>query len=250
MFPEFQTVNMSQSKQCVICNIDFSRKDCLIRHMKSKHANKEVTNHYNMPMMTSENDGMQQSDDTPTEDSDTIVLHRPIVEDCLEKFKELKRKYVDLERANISLQAKIKASEDVESSEDETSVPEESQSGDESVETESGRKKPGSTHLTKIVPELNRLKVMHPSNQKTFIDTCHNDLIRCVCYCTRHIINGKAKLTPDELKQLRRRKQMVRRLARKNTSLKNKRKILQTGGFLQLILPPILGLLSSILNKQ
>ena len=53
----------------------------------------------------------------------------------------------------------------VESSE-ETSASEEPQSEDESDEEESERKKLGSTHLAKIVPELNRLKSMTPSNQK------------------------------------------------------------------------------------
>ena len=172
MFPEFQTVNMSECKQCVICNINFSRKDCLIRHMKSKHANKELMDHYNKPVVTSENDGLQHSDYNPTEDfedEDTIVMHRPTVENCLEKFKELKRKYVDLERANIILQAKLKASEDVESS-DETSTSEESQSGAESDEVESGIKKPGSTRISKIIAELQRLKTMTPSKQNQFID--------------------------------------------------------------------------------
>ena len=151
MFPEFQTVSMSQSKQCIICNVDFSRKDCLIRHMKSKHANKDVTDHYNMPMMTTENDGMQQSDDNSTEYDEHVVLHRPTVQAYLEKFKELKRKYVDLELANISLQAKIKASEEVESSK-ETSASEESQSEDESDEVESGRK----SQIRRTWPKLYR----------------------------------------------------------------------------------------------
>jgi len=183
------------------------------------------------------------------EDDDTVVKHRPTVDNCLAKFKELKQKYVDLERANILLQAKLKASKDIETS-DETSGDEESHSGDESDELESGRKEPGSTHLTKIMPAFKRLKSMTSSNQKKFIDTCQNDLIRCIGSCTRHIINGKAELTPDELKQLRRRKHMVRSLARKNTSLKTKRKILQTGGFLNLLLPPVVGLMTSILKKQ
>jgi len=172
MFPEFQTVNMSQSNQCIICNVDFSRKDSLIRHMKSKHANKEVTDHYNRPMMLSENGGMQQSDDDDDDDNSTesvdhVVLHRPTVQKCLDKFKELKRKYIDLELANISLQAKIKASEAIESSEETSTSEEEPQSEDESDEKESERKKLGSTHLAKIVPQLNSLQTMNPSNQKT-----------------------------------------------------------------------------------
>jgi hypothetical protein len=62
--------------------------------------------------------------------------------------------------------------------------------------------------------------------------------------CTRSVINGKAKLTPDEKKKLRRRKQLMGSLARKNTSLKTKRKILQTGGFLGLILPSVVRLIA------
>ena len=171
MFPEFQTVNMSQSNQCIICNVDFSRKDSLIRHMKSKHAHKEVTDHYNRPMMLSENGGMQQSDDddNSTESVDHVVLHRPTVQKCLDKFKELKRKYIDLELANISLQAKIKASEAIESSEETSASEEEPQSEDESDEEEIERKKLGSTHLAKIVPELNRLKSMTPLIRKKLL---------------------------------------------------------------------------------
>jgi hypothetical protein len=115
---------------------------------------------------------MQLSDnDSPTEDfedGDTIVMNRPTVENYLEKFKELKRKYVDLELANIILQAKLKASEDVESS-DKTSTPEESQSGAESDEVESEIKKPGSTRISKIIAELQRLKKMTPSKQNQYI---------------------------------------------------------------------------------
>ena len=62
-----------------------------------------------MTIMTSENDEMKQSDyNSPEFAADQIVLHRPTVQKCLEKCKELKRKYVDLERKNITLQAKIK----------------------------------------------------------------------------------------------------------------------------------------------
>jgi len=224
--------------------------------MLKQHSNKELSKSYIMSTNPSQDDEHRMhlsGNSSPGEDvedyDDTIVMHRPTVQKCLEKFKELKQKYVDLERAHISLQAKIKASEEVESS-DETSGSEESLSEAETDEVDSERNKLGSTNLAKIVLELNRLKSMSPSNQKKFIDTCHKDLIRSIGSSTRDIINGKAKLTPDELKQLRRRKQMVRSLARKNTSLKTKRKILQSGGFLNLLLPPIVGLMTTILKKQ
>jgi len=219
--------------------------------MLKKHLNKEPSGPYIMSMTPSsqaDNFRMQHLDYSSTVYDDTVV--RPTVDKCLENFKKLKRKYVDLERAHILLQAKLKYSEDVKSSENETSDSEESQSGDESDEVHSESKKPGSTRLAKIMPAFKRLKTMPSSIQKKFIDTCHNDLIRCIGSCTRHIINGKAKLTPAEVKQLRRRKQMVKSLARKNTSLKTKRKILQTGGFLGLILPSVVSLMTSILKNN
>ena len=81
--------------------------------MSKKHSNKEPSGPYIMSMTPSsqaDNFRMQQSDDSSTEYDDTVVLHRPTVDKCLEKFKELKRKYVDLERSHILLQAKLKAS--------------------------------------------------------------------------------------------------------------------------------------------
>jgi hypothetical protein len=224
--------------------------------MIQKHSNKELSIPYNIPTGPSQ-DGDHimhlSNNDIPAEefeDGDTVILHRPTVEHCLEKFKELKQKYNDLTRSYIILQAKLKASEEIDSAE-KTSDSEETQSGSESDEDiPSGTKKPAATRLSKIVTELQRINTMTPSKQNQFIDTCHNDFIKCIGSYTRSVINGKAKLTPYVLKNLRRRKQLVRTLARKNTSLKTKRKILQTGGFLGLILPPVVSLMSSILKKQ
>ena len=107
-----------------------------------------------------------------------------------------------------------------------------------------------STLVSKIVPVLKRVRRLTPAKQKKFIGTCHNDILKCIGICVKHIINGKARLTSAQLKKLRRRKQLVRSLARKNTSLKSKRKILQTGGFLGLILPSVVSLMTSLLGKQ
>ena len=107
-----------------------------------------------------------------------------------------------------------------------------------------------STLVSKIVPVLKRVRRLTPAKQKKIIGTCHNDILKCIGICVKHIINGKARLTSAQLKKLRRRKQLVRSLARKNTSLKSKRKILQTGGFLGLILPSVVSLMTTLLGKQ
>ena len=109
------------------------------RQMIQKHSNKELSIPYNIPMGPLQDDDhimhLSNNDVQAEEfaDGDTVILHRPTVEHCLEKFKELKQKYNDLTRSYIILQAKLKASEEIDSAE-KTSDSEETQSGSESDE--------------------------------------------------------------------------------------------------------------------
>ena len=95
LFQEFRTVNMS--KQCEICNRDFTRSDNLNRHMAQKHSNKELSKSDMMSTNPAQDDDhrMHLSDnsssgedveDDDDDDDDTIVMHRPTVQKCLEKF--------------------------------------------------------------------------------------------------------------------------------------------------------------------
>ena len=270
MFPEFQTDNMLQSKHCVICNIDFSRKDCLIRHMKSKHSNKELMDHYNKPVMTSKNDGMQQSDYNPTEyfeDGVNILLHRPTVQTCLDKYDVLKQQYNELALAYTALQDEIMASKDNDSAEKETSGSENDQSEDDDVcdeesvlensQTEMQTTKNNSGPLSRISTPLNKLlnvlrgivKLSRPEQRK-FISTCHSDFLRYFAFFAREVVSRNVKLASDQLKKLRRQKRLMNSLARSRISLTTIRTILQTSGFLQLLLPLSIDMLSSVVNKH
>ena len=97
-----------------------------------------------------------------------------------------------------------------------------------------------STPLNKIVPELGRVKRLTRLKQRKFISTCGKDVLHCFYVYARALIKGRHKVRPTQLKKLRRYKKLVRNLAKKKVSLKAKRRILQTGGFLNLILPPVL----------
>ena len=107
-----------------------------------------------------------------------------------------------------------------------------------------------STPLNKMLSVLRGLMKLTRSEQRKFISTCHSDFLRYFAFCAREIVSENYKVTADQLKKLRRQKRLVKSLAQSRISLKTIRVILQTCGFLQLLLPSAIGMLSSILNKQ
>ena len=106
-----------------------------------------------------------------------------------------------------------------------------------------------SARIVQMLPELKRVRRLTRAKQRKFIQTCDRDFMNCVCNCARQIIKGRAKIKSDHFKKLSRHKKSLRKLILKKTSLKSKRKILQSGGFLGLLLPPILGFLSSLISQ-
>jgi len=67
-------------------------------------------------------------------------------------------------------------------------------------------------------------------------------LVRCICECALNILRGNVPLKHPYKQRLRRYATILRRLADKNNSWRcKKRLIVQRGGFLPLLLAPILG---------
>jgi len=60
---------------------------------------------------------------------------------------------------------------------------------------------------------------------------------------------GNVPLSDRQKSELRRKKKDLRALSLKKTSLQQKRRILQKGGFLTALLPPILAFLGSLFAK-
>lgn len=84
--------------------------------------------------------------------------------------------------------------------------------------------------------------------RKKFFKTCSRGAIDCCCEIARNILNKNVPLTSRQLKGLRRHSNKLQDLAKLKTPLAKKRKILQTGGFLPLLLAPLLGIASSIIG--
>lgn len=74
--------------------------------------------------------------------------------------------------------------------------------------------------------------------------------ILAVSECAANTLSGNVHLKPETLRRLKRHKNALRSLARKNTSLREKRRTIMKGGFLSMILPAVLGTLSSIFTKS
>lgn len=105
-----------------------------------------------------------------------------------------------------------------------------------------------SERMRQYLPTLRRIHRLGEGAKKKLIKDCDKKLIDCFCECSKNILKGNVPLKRNQLKRLRREKKNLRTLALKKTSLKKKRKILQKGGFIGAILPPVLTVLSSLLG--
>jgi histone H3/H4 len=99
-----------------------------------------------------------------------------------------------------------------------------------------------SRRLQDHVPTLRRLVKSGNKERQKIIDQADDELIKCICECAQNTINSNVPLTERQLKKLFKHKDIVRKLACKNLSIRAKRKKIksQKGGFLLPLLAPIL----------
>ena len=102
--------------------------------------------------------------------------------------------------------------------------------------------------MRKYLPTLRRIHRLGEKAKKKLVKDCDRKLIECFCECSKNILKGNVPLKDAQLKRLRREKNNLRQLSLKKTPLYKKRKILQKGGFIGAILPPVLSVLSSLLG--
>ena len=75
------------------------------------------------------------------------------------------------------------------------------------------------------------------------------ELMNTLCECSFNILRGTVPLTQTQKRKLKTFKKQLRVLASRTTSQRNKRALLQKGGFLGALLAPLGGILSSILGS-
>ena len=84
------------------------------------------------------------------------------------------------------------------------------------------------------------IKTKNTKLRKAILEHADPELIRALCECAHNILCGNVKMTPREKTRLRKYQTKLRLIARKNVSVKQKRRNLQhTGGFLPALLAPL-----------
>ena len=73
--------------------------------------------------------------------------------------------------------------------------------------------------------------------------------ILALCEVIHNVLVGTVKLSPSDIKKLKRYNRTLVQITRKSTSLKKRKQlIVQKGGFLLTLLPPALALIATIIN--
>lgn len=90
------------------------------------------------------------------------------------------------------------------------------------------------------------------SNKKrnSLIKNCDKAVIQAISEICLNVLNGNISINTECKAKLKRHKQKLRLMRKKNISVVKKRKILQTGGFLGALLVPIISSLASALLSK
>ena len=97
-----------------------------------------------------------------------------------------------------------------------------------------------SSRVRRQAPILKVLANAHPHVCRSILKGADKDLLHCLSECAYNILQGNVHLTPNQKASLTKYKQKIRQVANKRTALKQKQKIVQTGGFLPALLAPLL----------
>ena len=100
------------------------------------------------------------------------------------------------------------------------------------------------------LPTLRRIHRMREKAKRDYVEKCDRQVIDCVSECAKkNVLKGNVPLTNAQMSKLRPRREDLRALSVKKTSLAKKRKIIQKGGFLSALLAPALSVLAGLLLK-
>lgn len=85
--------------------------------------------------------------------------------------------------------------------------------------------------------------------QRVVLKAADDSLVQSVCECALNVVkNDNVKVTPTQKRRLKRFMKELRKLTYSKTSKTQKRKIIQTGGFLPAVIGPLVGLLTGVIG--
>ena len=104
--------------------------------------------------------------------------------------------------------------------------------------------------LRKTYDKVRLLSLATPRARNQLIRCGDKELINCVSECCVNVLQGKVPLTPKQKSRLIRHKNKLRTLGKRKTSVRQKKEIIQKGGFLGLILPAVASVLGGLLGSR
>src|SRR6218665_3326565 len=107
-----------------------------------------------------------------------------------------------------------------------------------------------SSRILKYLDHLRMLKKATSKMRKKIMTGCNRSLLCCLCECAQNVIKGNVPLSKPQKSKLSRFRDKLRILALKKTRVVVKKKIVQTGGFLAALIPPVLSFLGMLLNPN
>ena len=106
--------------------------------------------------------------------------------------------------------------------------------------------------LRKNRPTLQLLQNASTPSRKRILDKASPELIHCLCDWANNILQGNVTLSRHYKQKLRQHKTKLKKLANRKVALKTKKQLVQTGGFLPLLLsalaPVIHGVVGSLIK--
>jgi len=106
-----------------------------------------------------------------------------------------------------------------------------------------------SKRVKDYLPVLKRIRKLGEKAKRDYVRKCDKEFLDCISECAKNVLKGNVALTTRQKTKLRRSKNDLRALSVKKTALRKKRRILQKGGFLSALLPPVLTVLSELFLK-
>jgi hypothetical protein len=104
----------------------------------------------------------------------------------------------------------------------------------------------------KLIQNKNLLESLSKCKKKlreAIVENADRDLIECICMCAFNILEGNINLTEQEKSNLKKYKHAIRKLTMRSNLKKKKKILLQSGGFLQFLIPAAITGLSSIISS-
>ena len=82
------------------------------------------------------------------------------------------------------------------------------------------------------------------------IDEGGKELVHCICDCVYNILHGNIPIDEEEKERLRIHKELLRKLVNEKISYSRRKRLIQDGGFLEPLIPILVGLVGKLFTGQ